>query len=194
MMIKICGMTNREDAVAAADAGATALGFNFYPQSPRYITPEHAAAIGSGLSVLKVGVFVDEPPARIEEIARAARLDIAQLHGSERPDQMPDLPVWKAFRATIDWTPDLFDSYKADAYLLDGVEPGSGQVFCWKRAEALRYRIILAGGLDETNVGEAIRTLDLWGVDACSRLERAPGLKDHQKMLRFVKAARGYLS
>src|SRR5688572_16532064 len=98
-MIKICGITNREDALAAAEAGASALGFNFYPKSPRFIRPEVAAVLSDGLSVIRVGVFVDEPPERIDEIARIAHLDIAQLHGTEAPDQMPNVRVWKAFRA-----------------------------------------------------------------------------------------------
>jgi phosphoribosylanthranilate isomerase len=194
MMVKICGITNRVDAIAAVDAGASAVGFNFYARSPRYITPEQAAEIGSGLTILKVGVFVDEDPSRVEAIARIAGLDVAQLHGSETPGSMPDLTVWKAFRATIDWTPELFDAYNADAFVLDGVAPGSGQRFAWDRVPTLRHRIILAGGLDDSNVGDAIRALSLWGVDACSRLEKAPGIKDHQKVMRFVKAARGIWS
>jgi phosphoribosylanthranilate isomerase len=194
MMVKICGITNREDAIAAVEAGASAVGFNFYPKSPRCISPQEAAEIGRRLSILKVGVFVDEAPARVEEIAHIAGLDVAQLHGNETPDSMPNLPVWKAFRASIDWTPELFDSYKAEAFLLDGVAPGSGQAFAWDRVPTLRHRIILGGGLDDSNVGDAIRTLSLWGVDACSRLEKAPGIKDHQKVVRFVKAARGILS
>jgi phosphoribosylanthranilate isomerase len=239
MIIKICGITTREDAIAAAEAGATALGFNFYPESPRYVTPQRAAELGAGLEVLKVGVFVDESAARIREIAHVANLDIAQLHGSETPDQVPPMRVWKAFRSNIDWTAELFDSYNVEAYLLDGAEPGSGQVFPWSRvpgnceknmddrsltvtnqlrtrvsaadyratgaskqfterffsqSQAKGRKIILAGGLDDSNVGEAIRTLPLWGVDACSRLERSPGIKDHEKVLRFVQAARGSLT
>ena len=194
MMVKICGITNRDDAVAAVEAGASAVGFNFYVNSPRCVTPQQAAEIGGGLNILKVGVFVDEDPDRIEAIARMAGLDVAQLHGSETPALMPKLTVWKAFRSTIEWTAELFDSYNADAFLLDGAVPGSGQGFAWDRVPTLRHRIVLAGGLDDSNVGEAIRTLSLWGVDACSRLEKAPGIKDHQKVMRFVKAARGISS
>jgi phosphoribosylanthranilate isomerase len=194
MMVKICGITNRADAIAAVEAGASALGFNFFPHSRRCVRPEQAAEIGLGLSVLKVGVFVNESAARIEEIMRLAGLDVAQLHGDETPEQMPNVPAWKAFRASSPWTVDLFDAYCADAYLLDGAEPGSGRSFPWERVPVGRYRIILAGGLDEGNVGEAIRTMKLWGVDACSRLEKAPGIKDHEKVLRFVRAARGSLS
>jgi phosphoribosylanthranilate isomerase len=194
MMVKICGITNHEDAAAAVQSGASAIGFNFYAKSRRYVTPAQAAEIGAGLKVLRVGVFVNEAPARIDEIAQIAGLDIAQLHGDETPHEMPKLTVWKAFRSSVPWTAELFNSYPADAYLLDGIEPGSGQPFAWDRVPVVGHRIILAGGLDDTNVAEAIRTLRLWGVDACSRLEKSPGIKDHQKVLRFVKAARGSLS
>ena len=194
MMIKICGITNRADAIAAVEAGATALGFNFYSRSPRCITPEQAAEIGRGLDVLKVGVFVDEPSSKVEAVARTAGLDVAQLHGHEPPEQLPGMRVWKAFRASAELTPELFHAYPVEAFLLDGPEPGTGVTFTWSHAEGLKHRIIVAGGLDDTNVAEAIRALTPWGVDACSRLESAPGIKDHQKVLRFVRAARGELS
>ena len=100
----------------------------------------------------------------------------------------------KRFELRSSGRPELVASYKAEAFLLDGAEPGSGKGFDWNRIETFRQRIILAGGLDETNVGEAIRRFQLWGVDACSRLEKAPGIKDHQKVARFVRAARGNLS
>jgi phosphoribosylanthranilate isomerase len=194
MIVKICGITNRHDAVAAIDAGASALGFNFYPRSPRCVSPEQAAEIGRDLKVLKVGVFVDSPVSQVEAIARTAGLDVAQLHGYEMPDQLPNMRVWKAFRASTELTPELFNAYAVEAFLLDGPEPGTGVTFTWSHAEGLKHRIIVAGGLDDTNVAEAIRTLQPWGVDACSRLESAPGIKDHQKVLRFVRAARGELS
>ena len=102
MMIKICGITNREDALAAVEAGATALGFNFYAKSPRYVQPETAAEIGAGLPVLKVGVFVDDPMQA--RSAERAGMDVVQLHGSESPEHVPaGLRVWKAFRVTPEW-------------------------------------------------------------------------------------------
>jgi phosphoribosylanthranilate isomerase len=189
MMVKICGITRREDAVAAVDAGASALGFNFWPGSPRYLTAETAAEIGAGLDVLKVGVFVDEAPATIEATARAAGLHVAQLHGSEPPDQFPALRVWKAFRVREGWSPDVLNAYVAEAFLLDGPAPGTGQAFDWSAARDLRRRIILAGGLGPDNVAEAIRTVQPWGVDTCSKVEVAPGIKDHMKVRRFVEAA-----
>lgn len=182
MMVKICGITNREDALAAVDAGATALGFNFYPKSPRYITPELAAEISAGLPVLTVGVVVDSLP--------ATTVDVLQLHGNESPADVPaGNRVWKAFRVTPEWNPDTMSAFDGvEAFLLDGPAPGTGVSFDWSRATGLK-RIILAGGLGPDNVAEAIRQVRPWGVDACSKLESTPGRKDHNKMRRFVRAA-----
>jgi phosphoribosylanthranilate isomerase len=190
MMVKICGITNREDALAAVDGGAAALGFNFYVASPRYIPPEQAAAIIALLppAVWKAGVFVDEPPESVLRIARFAGLDIAQLHGSESPDEYPQgIRVWKAIRIRQGHVPEAFDS-SAEAVLLDG--PASGETFDWVRIPQTPARLILAGGLDAANVRQAIEQVRPWGVDACSRLESAPGHKDHFKMAEFLKAAR----
>lgn len=187
MMIKICGITNREDALAAVEAGASAIGFNFYPQSPRFIDPETAANIGAGLDILKVGVFVNN--ADSVAMARKAGVDVIQLHGAEEPGQIPpDFRVWKAFRVTEDWDASLMSKFSVEAFLLDGPTPGQGQPFDWLQATGLG-NVILAGGLGPDNVAAAIRQARPWGVDACSRLERAPGLKDHEKMRRFVEAA-----
>jgi phosphoribosylanthranilate isomerase len=191
MMVKICGITNADDALAAAAAGATALGFNFYPPSPRFIQPEAAARIIEGLprEVWKVGVFVDMLPHEIARVQRIAALDVAQLHGDEPPDQLPSgIRVWKAFR--IDAAG--LEAYRAEAFLLDApsdVYGGTGRTFDWTKAVGTGRKIILAGGLDEDNVGAAIRQVRPWGVDACSRLESAPGRKDHARMARFVQAA-----
>ena len=187
MMIKICGITNREDALAAVDAGASALGFNFYAGSPRYVTPETAASIAEDLPVLKVGVFVDE--ADVTGIAARSRMDVAQLHGSESPSDVPHgLRVWKAFRVTQDWDASILSGYSVEAVLLDGPSPGTGNAFDWRRASGIP-NLILAGGLGPDNVAEAVRQVRPWGVDACSRLEREPGRKDHEKVRRFIKAA-----
>jgi phosphoribosylanthranilate isomerase len=187
MMIKICGITSRQDALAAVEAGATALGFNFYPKSPRYITPSAAAVIAAHVNVLKVGVFVDAPDAAA--VAEEAGMDVVQMHGAETPAQMPvGTRVWKAFRVTPEWDASVMADYAVEAFLLDGPSPGAGEVFDWRRVAGLR-NIILAGGLGPDNVSEAIRQVRPWGVDACSRLERAPGVKDYDKMRRFIKAA-----
>ena len=138
----------------------------------------------------RVGIFVDESPARIEEIARAASLDIAQLHGKEAKADYPRLRVWKAVRVGPDFDPSQFAGL-ADAILLDG--PASGRTFDWKVARSLQLRIILAGGLDASNVADAVAVVHPWGVDACSRIESAPGKKDHKKMNEFLQAARAAL-
>jgi phosphoribosylanthranilate isomerase len=183
MMIKVCGITRREDAMAAADAGASAIGFIFYAQSPRYVTPERAAELGDALPVWKVGVFVDETAATVEAVMRAANLDIAQIYGGQAP---AEARVWRAFRMTSDFAnPSPED---AEAILLDG--PANGASFDWKMARTAAEKIIVAGGLDASNVAEAIRIAQPWGVDASSRLETAPGVKDHEKIRAFVKAAR----
>ena len=187
MMVKVCGITRREDAEAAVAAGASALGFIFYPKSPRYVTPETAAELGKGLDVWKVGVFVDESPASIEGVMRAAHLDVAQIYGGE----LPNVPrVWLALRLvgqTSRSARDLQIPPEAEAILLDG--PANGISFDWNQARGFSKKLILAGGLNASNVAEAIRVAQPWGVDASSGLESAPGIKDHDKVRQFVKAA-----
>jgi phosphoribosylanthranilate isomerase len=195
MIIKICGITNQEDATAAIEGGATAIGFNFYPGSPRYIVPQRAAEILTPAGVRRVGVFVNETPARIVEIARTASLDVAQLHGTERAEDYPgSLPVWKAVRVSADFDFARFDDCPAEALLLDGpageLFGGAGEPFDWKLARGTERRIIVAGGLDASNVAMAVALARPWGVDACSRLESAPGRKDNRKMTEFLRAAR----
>ena len=182
MMVKICGITRRADAEAAVEAGAQAIGFVFAPGSPRYIAPERAAEIGRELPVWKVGVFVNESAASVEAVARAAGLDIVQLYGGGSPA----LRVWRAFRiGPENWVPEAHD---AEAVLLDG--PANGVAFDWTRATGAAPKLILAGGLDASNVAEAIRIAKPWGVDASSRLEIEPGVKDHEKVRQFIRAAK----
>jgi phosphoribosylanthranilate isomerase len=191
MILKICGVTSQEDADAAVAAGANALGFNFYPHSPRFIAPERAAAIATPAGVLRVGIFVNESPAHVEALARAAALDVAQLHGSEQPAEYPaGVRVWKAIRVTKGFDLAPYAGCPAEALLLDG--PASGQAFDWRIAEQVGDlpRLILAGGLDAANVAQAVALVHPWGVDACSRIESAPGKKDHKKMTAFLAAAR----
>jgi phosphoribosylanthranilate isomerase len=195
MILKICGITNSADAAAAMECGASALGFNFYAGSPRYISPESAAGIRSASGVRRVGVFVNEDRARVEEIARIASLDVAQLHGDETPEDYPAaLAVWKAVRVTESFDSSRYDGWPAEALLLDGpaaeLYGGAGKSFDWRLAGVSSRRIILAGGLDASNVAEAIALVRPWGVDACSRIESAPGKKDHKKMTEFLQAAR----
>lgn len=189
MMVKICGITRREDAVAAAEAGAHALGFNFYKRSPRYIEPELAAELGEGLPVIRVGVFVNEYPEAVMDAAERAALDVVQLHGNEDPAEYAMMRVWKAFRVDATFDPEMLDRAAAEAYVLDGPAPGTGTGFDWTLARGLRHKIILAGGLSSDNVADAIRTVRPWGVDACSRLESAAGIKDHERMRQFIQNA-----
>jgi phosphoribosylanthranilate isomerase len=182
MMVKVCGITRREDAEVAVAAGASAIGFVFYPKSPRYVSPERAAELGHGLNVWKVGIFVDETPAAIEAVMRAAGLDVAQIYGGEGP---AGARVWKAFRVDSEFDRAL--GAGAEAVLLDGAKNGAR--FDWKLARGAALKTIVAGGLDASNVAQAIRTAEPWGVDASSGLETAPGIKDPEKVRAFVRAA-----
>jgi phosphoribosylanthranilate isomerase len=190
MFVKVCGITNREDAVAAVNAGARALGFIFCDKSPRAVTATQIEAFVNEIpkDVWRVGVFVNESPANIEEIGVRLGLDIAQLHGNETPDRHPHgMRVWKAFRVADGSFSDL--DYPAEAILLDG--PRSGESFDWSLATDFPGKLIIAGGLDEHNVREAVARVDPWGVDVSSGIEAAPGRKDHVRMKRFIEAALG---
>ncbi len=198
--IKICGITNEEDALAAAHLGADALGFIFAP-SPRRISVERAREIIKVLPPLvqTVGVFVNEDPEKVLSTAAACGLDILQLHGSESVDYCSsfDRRVIKAVRLQSRDELKNLSKYVnvVDALLLDTYVPnklgGTGITFDWKLAvEARRYgRIVLAGGLNPENVAAAISMVKPYAVDASSGLERSPGVKDHEKMARFVKEA-----
>ena len=181
MMVKVCGITRREDAEAAVAAGASAIGFVFVPSSPRYVSPEVAAELGRGLDIWKVGVF-DQAPEFVEAAIRTGHLDIAQVYG-----EIPKVPrVWQAIRVGSASRP-VNDN--VEAILLDG--PANGITFDWKQARGFSGKLILAGGLNASNVAEAIRIAQPWGVDASSGLESAPGIKDPEKVRQFVKAAHG---
>jgi phosphoribosylanthranilate isomerase len=190
MFVKICGITNREDAEAAIESGAQALGFIFHHKSPRFVDPE---TVGSWIGLIpsgiwKVGVFVDESREKIEQIGGDLDLDIAQLHGAETPRNYPRrIRVWKAIRMAGSTAPSVGPS--AEATLLDG--PKSGQAFDWSLASNVSGKVILAGGLTPENVREAIDKANPWGVDTASGVESSPGHKDHARMKLFIKAALG---
>ena len=199
MIVKICGITSAEDAAVSIDAGAHALGFNFFSRSPRYIRPVVAATIGTFGQVLRVGVFVHEPVEEILRIMEVAELDVAQIHHGDLPH---GVRTWRARNVDNTFTATELDEAGPEAFLLDapapGVYGGTGQVFDWSRISSLppsfesdrrTPKIVLAGGLDASNVASAIRTARPWGVDACSKLESAPGKKDHQKVRDFVRSA-----
>ncbi len=197
MLVKVCGILSLENAMQCVEAGADALGLNFYPKSPRYIRPEAAAPIAEGLrgKALRVGLFVNETPEFIADVAKLVQLDALQLHGGGEAPAL-GIPVWRAFNVGADFKPaDVEDDNAAEAFVLDspapgGVHGGTGKTFDWTRVATLTKRIILAGGLDASNVAEAIRIARPWGVDASSRLESAPGIKDPAKVAAFAAAAK----
>jgi phosphoribosylanthranilate isomerase len=192
--LKVCGVTSLEDARASIDCGAEYLGFNFYPKSPRYISPAAARAIIERLpdDVVSVGVFVNEPrPEDVDEILRVSRARMAQLHGDESPDYCASVGaerVIKALRAGDDFDARRVLDYKVSAVLLDAFDAklygGTGRKANWAVArEAARLtKIFLAGGLSPENIAEAIRVVEPFAVDVNSGVERAPGRKDASKL------------
>lgn len=200
--VKICGITNREDALEAVDAGADALGFVFYKGSPRHILPDEAKDIVKSIPpfVTTVGVFVDERWEEIERVMRYAAIDVAQLHGHETPEACPTgKRVIKAIRVKelIDLEP--LRHYRVSAFLLDAYTPeslgGTGQIFNWDIALAAKEfgRIVLAGGLNPDNVEKAVIWVRPYAVDVSSGVEEEKGKKDHKKIRLFVERAKGAL-
>lgn len=206
--IKVCGVTQADDAARVAAAGADFIGLNFWPRSKRYLAPERAPLLASvvrstGTAKL-VGVFVDPDIDEIQAITAAVDLDIIQLHGDENPDLVKRIslavyrPVWKAL--PIASAKDLahLDVWPAEALLLDAPTPGrggAGAKFDWNLAREARERFpkiqfVLAGGLTADNVAGAIATVAPWAVDVASGVEAAPGIKDAAKLAAFIGAAR----
>jgi phosphoribosylanthranilate isomerase len=201
--VKVCGITNPDDARVAADAGADAIGLIF-AESPRRVSVERAREIAAALpeGVLKVGVFVDAEPGEVLRIAREVGLDYAQLHGDEPPEALAEIRdggvgVMKALRVRNAETLAAVERYEADLFLLDAwsaeARGGTGARFDWELAKSLRRRdnIVVSGGLGPENVREAIEYFQPYGVDASSSLEERPGKKDGERVRRFVDAARG---
>jgi phosphoribosylanthranilate isomerase len=201
--VKVCGITDLGDALAALEAGADMLGFNFYARSPRYVTPAAARKIIERLpdGVSCVGVFVNEPtPAEVERIARAAGLGAVQLHGDETPEycqSLRDLTTIKALRVGTDYTPESAAAYETDAILLDayvaGERGGTGHTFDWTLATLTRERVpklFLAGGLNPDNVAQAVAAVRPYAVDVCSGVESSSGRKSPELMRRFVELVR----
>lgn len=198
--VKICGITNLEDALTAIEAGADALGFVFYPLSPRHIFPELASKIIRRLPpfVQTVGLFVNEDLSIVNTIADQCGLDVIQLHGEEPPGYCESVRrrVIKAFRVKDISTLDSLVQYHVASHLLDAWSPsalgGTGQTFNWEiaiTAAALRP-IILAGGLTPDNVAEAVRRVKPYAVDVSSGVECSPGRKDADKIRKFIIHAR----
>jgi phosphoribosylanthranilate isomerase len=202
--VKICGITNSEDARAAVESGADALGFIFFSGSPRYLSPDAAARIIAQLPpfVVKVGVFVDAPRDGVLEIAHSTGIDAIQLHGSESAAECEQLAgtrlkVIKAFRMKDTGTLEEIATYPVSAFLLDSYVPGqlggTGAKFNWDlalNAKQFGRPIILAGGLDPENVSDAVAKVGPYGVDVSSAVEISPGKKDLEKVRRFIARAK----
>jgi len=196
--IKICGITNHEDAANAVASGADALGFNFFTGSTRYISPEKAAEICAQVPafVATVGLFVNEPIADVNRIIASLRLGLVQFHGDETPEYCDSVghPYMKALRATnrdqIAVEAQSFET--AQAILVDtatdGQFGGTGKTFDWSMLPDLGKPVVLAGGLDATNVGAAIAVTHPYAVDVSGGVERSRGVKDVAKMKKFVEA------
>jgi phosphoribosylanthranilate isomerase len=201
--VKICGITNAQDALAAIAAGADALGFMFCAQSPRCLTPQTAADIIRQLPpfIAKVGVFVDPSAMEIYKIVDFCGLDTLPLHGNEPPGfcRQFSVPVIKAFRIQDAESLEPIANYQTAAWLLDSYVPGksggTGATFNWdlaRQAKKLGGRLILAGGLTPQNVAEAVQQVQPYAVDVSSGVESAPGKKDATRMWEFIAAAKGF--
>jgi len=199
--VKICGITNFPDGMAAAEAGADALGFVFYDRSHRHISLEAAATLIRELPpfVMKVGVFVNAPVDLVVRASRECGLNLLQFHGDEAPDYCLQfgLMSMKAFRIRDATSLQALQDYPTDAWLLDAYSPrnlgGTGETFNWDLALEARNSgrpIFLAGGLTPENVAEAVKRARPYGVDVSSGVESAPGRKDHARVRAFIQAAK----
>jgi phosphoribosylanthranilate isomerase len=204
--VKVCGITNLADAEKALEFGADALGFNFYPPSPRCIAPEEARAVLQRLpeGSCNIAVFVNEPKEKVREIIAHGELangrqaySALQFHGDETQEYCRgwSMKVIKAFRVREKKSLEGMEQFPADFYLLDSWSSGyggSGAAFSWEWLEGLKTeKLILSGGLSIENVAEAIRRIHPYGVDVCTGVETRPGIKDHAKLKEFILAAKG---
>jgi phosphoribosylanthranilate isomerase len=200
MFVKICGITNEDDALLAVAMGADAVGFNFVQGSKRQIAAQVAYDITRRLppEILTVGIFRNEHPSRVVDVAHRAGVKAVQLHGRETAADTRE--VAKVFR----WVIKVFDArdpnlpraaeYGTDMIMIDGPEPGSGKVFDWSLAGDApdSMKLILAGGLTPDNVGAAVTEVQPWGVDVATGVERSPGKKDALAVKRFIENARAH--
>ncbi len=196
MFVKVCGITRLDDALAAVDAGANAIGFVFWPNSPRFIDPYRARAIARALPpfVTAVGLFVNQPAAHIAGVAALVRLGAVQLHGDETPEFAASIaaPIIRALPV-----------HRAAAWpagatlLLDAHDParrgGTGQTIDWAAARTIasERRVLLAGGITPENAAQAIAEVQPFGIDVSSGVERAPGVKDHERLEALFEAVHG---
>lgn len=199
--IKICGITNLDDALYAVDAGADALGFIFYKKSKRFIEPESAKTIIDKLPpfITKVGVFVNESGSRLIETQKTAGFSVFQLHGDETPSFCNQLEkkYIKAIRVGIEQSIENVRLYDTDCFLFDAFSDdeygGTGKTFDWNLLDNSYLKdkfVILSGGLNHENVSEAINIVKPYAVDVSSGVEKSPGIKDHKKIKQFIEAAK----
>jgi phosphoribosylanthranilate isomerase len=210
--VKICGITNKRDAMGASDLGVDMLGFVFYKNSKRYVEPKIVRDIVNELppSVLKVGVFVNEDKDRVISVAGDCSLDMLQFHADETPDycgsfyagrepaygEKDSYKVIKAFRIKDKDSLKGINDYNVDFYMLDTYSSktlgGTGAIFDWKMAESFEFLkpIIVSGGLNPDNVGNAVRMLSPYGVDVSSGIEDSPGRKNLDLMKKFIEKVR----
>ena len=201
MLVKICGVTRADDALAAVDAGASAIGFVFWPDSPRYVDPYRARAIRAALPpfVTAVGVFVNQPVEYVSGVASLVRLGAVQLHGDETPQyaSLLSAPIVKALPLTTLGESDLAAWPDETMVLLDVHDPvkrgGTGRTIDWDAAATIsaRRRIVLAGGLTPDNVADAVARVRPFGIDVSSGVEVSPGIKDHRRVRALFEALHG---
>ncbi len=205
LFVKVCGITNAEDARVAVEAGADAIGLIFVPGTPRYVEVAAARAIAAQVPepVRTVGVFVNEAAETVNRLAREVPLDVVQLHGAEGPGflELVEVPCFKAVRVRGEIDVGALRAYKASAYVLDtyveGAHGGTGRTFDWDLAlpvVAAGLPVLLSGGLTPDTVAEAVGRIRPYGVDVSSGVEASPGRKDHEKVRAFIARAKGALS
>lgn len=201
MKIKICGITNLADALLCESCGAEAIGFIFYVGSKRQIMPDEAAEIVSYLNPLtiKVGVFVDENPALINQLVKDVGLNMVQLHGGETPEDISliNVPAIKAFRVNDNFDFSVLNHYSNSYLLLDSYDKeelgGTGKTFNWQMIpEQLKSKIILAGGINSDNIDIIFQQIKPQAIDVSSSLEEYPGKKDKQKVIQFFKKIKSF--
>ena len=199
-IIKICGLTNLNQAMSCVESGADWLGFNCWTGSSRYIKPSEIQGIINLLpqSITTVGVFVNETSASLEKIMKYTGMDLAQLHGDENIEYIEkiNVPCFKAFRFSPKFNIHQINSFGRELFLLDSYSKnfygGTGKELDWDKASKFSSlgKLILAGGLNSENVVDALKKVHPWGVDVCSGVEEEPGLKDMTKVADFIKKVR----
>ncbi len=201
--VKVCGITNIEDALKAVYYGAYALGFVFYKKSPRYVSPSRARKIIEALPpfITPVGVFVNQKERAVMDVCRFTRIKTVQFHGDEKPvycKRFKDFKIIKAFRVGTVFFPEMVNKYKVDSYLFDtyqeDVHGGTGKKFNWDKISKYKFDkpVVLSGGLNPDNIKEAIEQVNPFAVDVSSGLEKAPGIKNPRLIRSFFENLRSF--